>query len=164
MLSLYSCCRRLLQLICAVLMQATFQNTTTTKYVIYLCRVRVSFVVCVRVLRWINTYYLCAVFVCRAWQCSVMGGYCLSVDIFYNSFQSLFSPLCSGRNFGSRVLLRQNTIQVVLLWYVADFLLVYIYTLVKRLRDRELRVVLVELRRIQRIFVHKYASYSNTIA
>ena len=29
---------------------------------------------------------------------------------------------------------------MVLLWYVEDFLLVNIYTLVKRLRDRELRV------------------------
>ena len=48
----------LLQLICAVLMQCAFQNyhhyktdylcqiTTTTNYVIYLCRVRVSFVAC----------------------------------------------------------------------------------------------------------------------
>ena len=34
----------------------------------------------------------------------------------------------------------QHTINVVLLWYMADFLLVNIYTLVKRLRDRELRV------------------------
>ena len=25
------------------------------------------------------------------------------------------------------------------LWYMADFLLVYIYTLIKRLRDRELK-------------------------
>ena len=34
----------------------------------------------------------------------------------------------------------QHTINVVLLWYMADFLLVNIYTLVKRLRVRELRV------------------------
>ena len=34
----------------------------------------------------------------------------------------------------------QDTINVALLWYMADFLLVYIYTLVKRLRDKELRV------------------------
>ena len=34
----------------------------------------------------------------------------------------------------------QHTINVVLLWYMADFLLVYIYTFVKRLRVRELRV------------------------
>ena len=34
----------------------------------------------------------------------------------------------------------QHTINVVLLWYMADFLLVNIYTLVKCLKDRELRV------------------------
>ena len=43
-------------------------------------------------------------------------------------------------NFGSRVLRRYNTTNVVLLWYVVDFLLVNIFTLFKRLRDRELRV------------------------
>ena len=50
----------------------------------------------------------------------------------------------------------QHTINVVLLWYMADFLLVNIYTLVKRLRVRELRVGLVEQRRIQHFLTHKY--------
>ena len=38
----------------------------------------------------------------------------------------------------------QHTINVVLLWYMADFLLVNIYTLVKCLKDRVLGVGLVE--------------------
>ena len=38
----------------------------------------------------------------------------------------------------------QHTINVVLLWYMADFLLVNIYTLRNGLRVRELRVGLVE--------------------
>ena len=39
----------------------------------------------VGVLRWINTYYLCAVFV------PGMYGYCLSVDIFYYAFSLIQS-------------------------------------------------------------------------
>ena len=39
--------------------------TTTTKYVIYLCPC--SCVLCRVLLRWINTYYLCAVCRVRAW-------------------------------------------------------------------------------------------------
>ena len=42
----------------------------------------------------------------------------------------------------------QHTINVVLLWYMADFLLVNIYTLRNRLRYRELKMGLVETWRI----------------
>ena len=165
MLPLYSCCSRLLQLVCAVLMQCAApehhhrktgylcQITTTTKYVIYLFRVRVSFVACRLLLRWINTYYLCAV------SCSVMGGYCLSVDISVLWFIVFIQSLMFRYIILDLVAYRHYKDSTLLLWYAilqADFLLVDIYTLGKWLRDRELRGELVHLRQIQRIFVHIY--------
>ena len=48
----------------------------------------------------------------------------------------------------------QHTINVVLLWYMADFLLVYIYTLRKCLKDRELKV---GISRIAADLAHFYA-------
>ena len=67
-------------------------------------------------------------------SCSVMGGYCLGVDI---SVIYGYSLLYSGHYIGS-----------ILLLYVAVFLLVNIYTLRNGLRDKELRVALVETWRI----------------
>ena len=79
---------------------------------------------------------LCAIFarVSVACSCSAIYGYCLSVDrsVIYG-----YSLLYSGHYIGS-----------ILLLYVADFLLVNIYTLCNGLRNKELRVALVELRRI----------------
>ena len=137
MLSLYSCCSVLLQLICAVLMQATFQ--IYHHYKIRDLSLPCSCVLC-RVLRWINTYYLCAVCRVRAWQCSAMYGYCLSVDISVLCFQSfMFWYAHSGYN-----VITYGTIKIVLCYCVliqqADFLLVNIYTRCKRLRNKELRV------------------------
>ena len=78
MRSLYSFCSVLLYGICRRIMQATFpklpplQNNVSLpnyhhyKVMIYLFPC--SCVLC-RVLRWINTYYLCAVCRVRAWQC-----------------------------------------------------------------------------------------------
>ena len=69
-----------------------------------------------------------------------MCGYCLSVDISYNCFIVLFSLLCSGMQFWiSCTTLIGHYIGSAFV-YMADFLLVNIYTLVKRLRNRELRV------------------------
>ena len=61
----------------------------------------------------------------------------------------LFSLLCSGMQFWiSCTTLIGHYIGSVLSLYVADFLLVYIYALRNVLRDKELRVVLVETWRI----------------
>lgn len=86
-------------------------------------------------LRWINTYHLCAV--CRVRVLRYGTFYLCALIVFIQSFIFIYS----GRNFWiSCTTLIGHYIGSALLWYVADFLLVYIYTLVKRLRDKELRV------------------------
>ena len=99
---------------------------------IYLFRVRVSFAVCAAVIR-----VLCCV--CR-----------LRVRVLYGVL--LFK--CGYIRFMLLVFILFVCIlgyykdSTLLLLYVADFLLVNIYTLCNRLRNKELRVALVELRRI----------------
>ena len=69
-----------------------------------------------------------------------VGGYCLSVDRSYNCFIVLFSLLCSGMQFWiSCTTLIGHYIGSAFV-YVADFLLVNIYTLDNGLRNKELRV------------------------
>ena len=71
---------------------------------IYLFRVRVSFAVSYAVADiWMMIYVIFARVPC---SCSVMGGYCLSVDISYNCFIVLFC-LCvySGHYKDSTLLL-----------------------------------------------------------
>ena len=128
MLSLYGYCSVLLQLICAVLMQTTFQNYHHYK-TNYLCQITTT----------TKVRFIFAVFVCRAWQCSVTCGYVLYMLLVF--IQSLICMCIQDLTpHAARVLLRQDTIYVVLyLVIVADFLLVYIYTLRNGLRDKELR-------------------------
>ena len=98
-----------------------------------------SCVLCRVLLRWINTYYLCAVCRVRAWYvfrvCSCVlryGTFYLCLLVFIQSFM-----------FGMHII-TYGTIKIVFCYRVliqqADFLLVNIYTLRNGLRDRELRV------------------------
>ena len=135
--------------------------TTTTKYVIYLCRVRVRVVCCCRYMDddLCAIFAPCAVFVSwYVWILFKCGYIRYMLNSLYSSFMFRYVILDLVYYF-NRTLYKQCFIV-----YMADFLLVNIYTFVKRLRDRELRVVLVETWRIQHFLTYKYASYSNYIA
>ena len=118
--------------------------TTTTKYVIYLFRVRVG-CCCVSYAVadiWMMIYFIFAVSVFVFVPGMVC--YCLSVDISYNCFivfiQSfMFRYAHSGYNVIIYGYYLYSTL-LLCTHIVADFLLVYIYTLRNELRDRELRV------------------------
>ena len=74
-------------------------------------------------------------------SCSCPGSVPLWVDISVLCFIVLFSLLYSGMQFWiSCTTLIGHYIGSILLLYVADFLLVNIYTLRNGLRDKELRV------------------------
>ena len=147
MLSLYSCCSRLLQLICSRInvvcstRTPPLQNYNVTPDFHHLRKSMIYLFPCscavVGVLRWINTYYLCAVCRVRAWYvfrvCSCVlryGTFYLCLLVFIQSFM-----------FGMHII-TYGTIKIVFCYRVliqqADFLLVNIYTLRNGLRDKEL--------------------------
>ena len=99
-----------------------------------------SCVLCRVLLRWINTYYLCAVCRVRAWQCFSrveVWHILLCLIVFIQSLMFRYAHL------GYNVIIYGHYIDILcycVLIQQADFLLVYNYTLSNRLRDKELGI------------------------